>query len=71
MFPNRCQNETVGTCLLVCSAARMNTQAGGMFDPMRYSWPVIIYLSDYFVNYLSIELLIQLHDLLYIIYDLI
>ena len=51
MFPNRRLSGTVGTCLLVCSAARMNTQAGGMFDPMRYSWHVIIYLSDYFVNY--------------------
>lgn len=29
---------------------------------MLYLWDVIIYLFDYFVNYLSIELLILLHD---------
>lgn len=32
------------------------------FNMMLYLWCVIIYLFDYFVNYLSIELLILLHD---------
>lgn len=32
------------------------------FNLMLYLWCVIIYLFDYFVNYLSIELLILLHD---------
>lgn len=32
------------------------------FNLMLYLWPVIIYLFDYFVNNLSIELLILLHD---------
>lgn len=32
------------------------------FNLMLYLWRVIIYLFDYFVNYLSIELLIPLHD---------
>lgn len=31
-------------------------------DPLSYLWRVITYLFDYFVNYLSIELLIHLHD---------
>lgn len=38
---------------------------------MSYLWSVIIYLFDYFVNYLSIELLIHPHDKLWIMHDLI
>lgn len=35
---------------------------GEKMNLMLYLWYVIIYLFDYFVNYLSIELLILLHD---------
>lgn len=35
---------------------------GEKINLMLYLWTVIIYLFDYFVNYLSIELLILLHD---------
>lgn len=35
---------------------------GEKINLMLYLWSVIIYLFDYFVNYLSIELLILLHD---------
>lgn len=38
---------------------------------MSYLWSVIIYLFDYFVNYLSIELLIHPHDKAWIMHDLI
>lgn len=40
-------------------------------NPMSYLWHVIIYLSDYFVNYLSIELLIRPRDKRWIMHDLI
>lgn len=40
-------------------------------DPLSYLWRVITYLFDYFVNYLSIELLIHLHDKPWIMDDLI
>lgn len=40
-------------------------------DPLSYLWRVITYLFDYFVNYLSIELLIHLHDKAWIMNDLI
>lgn len=40
-------------------------------DPLSYLWRVITYLFDYFVNYLSIELLIHLHDKAWIMDDLI
>ena len=57
--------------LFVCAASCMRLPGGKKINLILYLWCIIIYLFDYFVNYLSIELLILLHDFPYIIHDLI